>query len=146
MEKVIVRGNSLYPLIKDGEEIKLYRGYYKNRKIGRGDIIAFNYTGRKVPVIKIVKAIGGDKFSVRELKDNRYELTINGKGLKDWRGLSYTFSNKKKKMLKLYEKDFNGTVPIGFYLVFGVESCDACLDSGRFGFLQKAKIIGKIKR
>jgi len=146
VERVFVRGNSLSPMIKNGEEIKLYRGYYKKRKIGRGDIVAFNYTGREVPVIKIIKAVGGDKFSVRELKDNRCELIINGKVLKDWRGLSYTFSSKKKKMLKLYEKDFKGTVPEGFYLVFGVGNCDACLDSGRFGFLFGDKIIGKIKK
>ncbi len=98
VERVFVRGNSLSPMIKNGEEIKLYRGYYKKRKIGRGDIVAFNYTGREVPVIKIIKAVGGDKFSVRELKDNRCELIINGKVLKDWRGLSYTFSSKKKKI------------------------------------------------
>jgi len=42
-------------------------------------------------------------------------------------------------------KIFKRNVPEGFYLVFGVGNCDACLDSGRFGFLFGDKIIGKIK-
>ncbi|MCG2726773.1 MAG: signal peptidase I [Elusimicrobia bacterium] len=144
-QKVIVRGNSLYPLIKNKEEVKLRVGYYKKRKVGRGDIIAFKYPGRETPVIKIVKAVGGDKFLVKERDDRKCELIINGDLLKDWRGSPYIFSNQKMRMLKLYEKDYKGIVPDGFYLVFGTETCDACLDSGKFGFLDGNKIIGKIK-
>ena len=61
-----VRGDSLYPLIKPGQTVKLIYGYYDDRPVERGEIVAYSYAGDTAPIIKIVKAVPGDKWRLEK--------------------------------------------------------------------------------
>jgi len=144
-DKVMIRGDSLYPMFKNEDQAKIIRKCDKGFKVSYGSVVVFNYPGRKVPVVKIVKAVGGDVFGIKEIEEGKCELFINNEILKDLSQKPYIFSSQQCKMIKLYENDFKGVVPSGFYLVFGAQSCANCLDSGKFGFLSDDKIIGVLR-
>jgi len=132
-------------MFENGMETSIIRKSDKGFKISRGSAVVFNYPGRKIPVVKIVKAVGGDVFGIKEIEEGKCELFVNGEILKDLSQKPYIFSTQQCKMIKLYENDFKGVIPSGFYLVFGAQSCANCFDSGKFGFLSDDKIIGVLR-
>lgn len=142
VEEVIVRGNSLSPLIKDGTGIKADFGFYGAHEIMRGDIAVCKLPGRTAPVVKLVRAVPGDRFALKEQEDGGALLLINGAELKNSAGILYKFSGKRKQMLQLYEKDYNGLIPAGSYLLLG-DVPGGSLDSTRFGLLRREAIMGK---
>lgn len=46
-EKRIVRGDSLTPLIKNGDEVEILFGYYICHQVKRGEVVAYSYAGNK---------------------------------------------------------------------------------------------------
>ena len=144
IEKRIVRGNSLAPLIKNGQTVKVLFGYYSCHPIQRNDLIIFHYAGRKDPLIKIVKAIPGDKFHLQKTKAG-WHILVNNQVLKNSENKPYLLSGKKHKMLSLYEKDYRGRIPKGAYLILG-NQVNGTLDSSAFGLVDKSDIIRKAEK
>jgi signal peptidase I len=143
IEEKIVRGNSLEPLIKNGETIEVLFGYYNCHQIKRNDIVVYFYAGNKNPIIKIVKGIPGDKFNLKKTNNGWYIL-INGEIIKNSVGEPYILSENAYKMLFLYEKDYNGVIPEDAYLLLGNLS-HGSLDSTHFGLVGKKDILGKVR-
>jgi signal peptidase I len=143
IEEKIVRGNSLEPLIKDGETIEVLFGYYDCYPIQRNDIVLYSYSGNKNPIIKIIKGIPGDKFSLKKTNNGWYIL-INGEILKNSQNQPYIFDERGYKMLSLYEKDYKGIIPEDAYLILGNLS-QGSLDSSYFGLVGKKDILGKVR-
>jgi signal peptidase I len=143
-ETAIVRGTSLSPLIMPSEEVKIFRGYYRDHPIERGDIVLVNYSGNKNPLIKIVKGLPQDRFALQK-DDNEtgWNILINNKVIKNSENKDYVNYGKKNKMLALYVKDYNGVIPENAYLVLGNVPAGS-LDSTRFGLIDKAGIIAKV--
>lgn len=137
-----VRGNSLAPLVKPGQTIRLLYGYYDNRAVKRGDIVAYNFSGNLAPIIKIVKAIPGDMWQLRKSKGS-YLIVVNNRPLKNSEGRLYRIPESDIKMLKLYAKDYP-TLPEGVYLILGNQTSGS-LDSSRFGLINKIDIIGRVE-
>jgi signal peptidase I len=130
IEEKIVIGNSLEPLIKDGETIEVLFGYYSCRQIQRNDIVLYSYSGNKNPIIKIIKGIPGDKFSLKKTNNGWYIL-INGKILKNSQNQPYILDERGYRVLSLYEKDYKGIIPEDAYLILG-NLPQGSLDSSHF--------------
>lgn len=96
-----VRGNSLEPLVTSCSEITALLGYYACREIRRGDLVLYQYSGDKVPLLKIVKAIPRDTFRLVPKDNGVYRLSINGKVATNSKGIPYEFSGKQYQMLSL---------------------------------------------
>jgi signal peptidase I len=143
IEEKIVRGNSLEPLIKDGETIEVLFGYYDCNPIQRNDIVIYFYAGNKNPIIKIVKGIPGDKFSLKKTNNGWYIL-INGEILKNSENQPYILNEQGYRLLSLYEKDYKGIIPEDTYLILG-NLPQGSLDSSHFGFVGKKDILGKVR-
>ena len=47
IEKKIVRGSSMYPLLHDGDKASTLKGYYNCHSIEREDIVLIDYPGDK---------------------------------------------------------------------------------------------------
>ena len=139
----IVRGDSLEPLIKNGQEIKILYGYYKCSEVKRGDIVAYDYKGNPEPIIKIVKAIPGDKFSFQK-EETGWRILINDEILKNSENIPYLINENSYKLLRLYEKSFNGVAPENTYIILGNQP-GGTLDSTRFGLIDKNDIIGRVE-
>jgi signal peptidase I len=142
-EEKIVRGNSLEPLIKDGETIEVLFGYYSCNPIQRNDIVLYSYAGNKNPIIKIIKGIPGDKFSLKKTNNGWYIL-INGEILKNSQNQSYILDERGYRVLSLYEKDYKGIIPEDAYLILG-NLPQGSLDSSHFGLVGKKDILGKVR-
>ena len=139
----IVHGSSMEPLIERGKEIKALFGYYDCHSIKRNDIVLVNYSGNENFLIKIVKAVPGDEFHLQKA-ENGWCIVINGKILKNSEGVPYLLSKRRKKMLSLYENDYQGIIPEGAYLVLG-NIPSGSVDSTKFGLIGKSAIIAEVK-
>ena len=133
-----VKGDSMEPLIKQGEILILMEGYYSCNEIERGDIVAYDYGGNKNPIIKKIMVLGGDTL---EFNDN--VLLVNKEPLKNSEDKIYEFSEQEKRMIGLYIKD-NKLVNSAF-LIFG-ENINNGLDSRKFGAVGKNDFLGKFKK
>jgi signal peptidase I len=143
-EKIVVRGNSLEPLIKDGQEVRALIGYYDCNEIKRDDIVLYFYVGSKEPLIKIVKGIPGDKFALEKTMEG-WHILINGKVLVNSEGKPYLISERGYKVLSLYEKDYKNTIPEDAYLILG-NLPTGSFDSTEFGLVGRKEILGKVEK
>lgn len=145
VEKAEVRGNSLTPLLNAGDSVKIDYGFYDTHEIQKGDIVVCRFSFRQDPVIKIVRAVPGDGFGLKDMEDGSALLLINGAELKNSSSRLYKFSGKRKQMLLLYAKDYKGVIPANSYLLLG-NIAEGSLDSSRFGLVDREVIIGKAAR
>ena len=140
-EEVTVRGNSLSPFIKNGQTVEALKGYYKCYPVKRNDVVLFHYSGDKNPLIKMVKAVPGDQWSLRQGKDG-YNIIVNNHPLANTEGKLYQIIGNRVKMLQLYTNDYP-VIPKDTYLLLGNEP-EGSLDSTRFGLIDKSDIVAKV--
>jgi signal peptidase I len=143
IEERIVRGNSLNPLIKSGDTIKVLFSYYNCHKIERGDVVAYDYAGDKYPIIKIIKGMPGDKLELRKT-DSGWNILINEQILRNSEGKPYLVTGNRYKMLSLYEDDCSEGIPGNTYLILG-NLVFGSLDSTRFGLIDESGILAKVE-
>lgn len=141
IENRLVRGNSLSGLIEDGTSVKILFGFYDCNEVMAGDIIVYNYSGDPEPLIKIIKAVPGDKFQLKQSPDG-WNILVNGETLKNSRNEVYELDERGYRMLSLYENDYKGIIPTNAYLILGNLS-NGSLDSSHFGLIDKSDILGK---
>lgn len=137
-----VRGASLTGIVESGECIVILENYYNCNSVKRDEVIAYEYAGNKDPIIKIIKAIPGDTFHTGKT-DNGWSILINEEILKNSKNEPYILNEKKRKMISLYENDYNGVMPEDVYLLLG-NITTGSLDSTKFGLVGKKNIIGKV--
>ena len=142
-EAKTVRGISLEPLIKNGEDVKVIINYYKCYAVERNDIIVYQYAGNQNPLIKIVKGMPNDKFSLKLNEDStNWYILLNDEILKNSEGKPYLINSHGAKVLSLYINDYKGIIPQNAYLILG-NLASGSLDSTAFGLISKDDIIGK---
>lgn len=141
-EEKFVRGNSLSGLIDKGSTIKILFGYYNCNEVLIKDIVAYNFSGNAEPIIKIIKGLPGDKFSLIK-NGNYWNILINGEIVKNSENLPYQLDEKSYRLLSLYERDYKGVIPSNAYLLLG-NLASGSLDGSRFGLIDKSEILGKV--
>lgn len=137
----IVNGTSMAPLIQNGQKVELLQGYYACHTVQRNDIIIYNYSGDKEPLIKMVKGVPGDKLALVKSNNPYWEISINGKILDNSNGSAYIVTNNQYPMLSLYI-DQSEIIPKNTYLILG-DAVRNSIDSRVFGLINKQDIIGK---
>lgn len=143
IENRTVRGASMSGLIENNSTVRILFGYYGCNEIARGEIAAYNYSGNENPIIKIVKGIPRDKFHLQKT-DGGWNILINGEVAKNSQSEPYLLGESGYRMLSLYEKDYNGSIPENTYLLLG-NLASGSLDSTRFGLVGKSEILGKVE-
>lgn len=138
---VEVRGTSLSGIVEPGENLKLLIGYYKCMPVEMGDIVAYNFTGNPVPVVKIVKAVSGDRFRLQR-NDSCTTIFVNEVIMKNSYGIPYCLDGQAYRLLSLYEKDYRGFIPKDAYLLLG-NLPGGSTDSSWFGLVDKGDFVGK---
>ncbi|MDE2144813.1 MAG: signal peptidase I [Patescibacteria group bacterium] len=136
-----VSGDSLTPFINNGTEVTAIYGYYACHEVTRGDVILYDYSGDKNPLIKIVYGIPGDSFSVREINGG-WNIVINGGVLKNKENTPYLIDNSGTRMINLYVDSYKGVIPPDSYLILG-DNPNGSLDSTAFGLIAKSNILAK---
>ncbi len=136
-----VNGGSMAPFIKSGEIIQGLLGYYNCHAIQRGDVVLIHYAGDAYPLIKFVRGVPGDLFSLEQI-GNSYALKINGKVVVNSDNLPYRINDSGYNMLSLYANGYHHSIPAQAYLILG-DDPNGSLDSERFGLVGESDILGK---
>ena len=104
-----------------------------------------SYAGNDVPIIKIVKAVPGDRWRLKkdEQRDS-YQIIVNEQPLINSEGKYYQIPESNIRMLKLYVKDYP-VLPENTYLILG-NKASGSLDATRFGLIDKSDIMGKVEQ
>jgi signal peptidase I len=140
IKKLIISGDSLEPLYKNGDTVKVDYNFQKCKgktALLRNDIIVFKTGEKGEMIIKMLLGLPGDKFLV---KDNR--IYINDSILRNPEGQEYELDNSSFKLLKLYSDDYNGKIPDGLFLVMGSKL--GAMGSNTFGLVSLNQLIGKV--
>src|SRR5262245_23497033 len=117
-EQRIVRGTSLAGLVEPGTTVDVLFGYYRSHPVVRGDLIAYRYAGDADPIIKVVKAVPGDRFELRR-DGTVWSIVVNDTVVTNSAGKRYELDDARSQMLALYEHDYHGVIPPGAYLILG---------------------------
>ena len=104
--------------------------------IGRGALAVFRTGARQRPVIKIVRAVPGDRFAV----DAEGALIVNNKGLKNSAGVPYALPPAARRMLESYVRAYNGIIPADTYLLLG-DGRQGLIDSTRLGLIHRSDFV-----
>ncbi|MBI4375672.1 MAG: signal peptidase I [Elusimicrobia bacterium] len=141
LEQRSVRGRSMAGLLEPGQKVDVLMGYYRCRRPRRGEWVLFRHSGRETPSIKIVKAVPGDRFELKE-KAGSWSLWINGALAVNSEGMAYRFDERARSVLSAYQKSHDSCIPPEAYLLLGNQP-GGSLDSGRLGLVGRAGILGK---
>lgn len=137
-----IRGASMEPTLKDGEQVFVDADYYKSHGLERGDIVAFKFKTQEKPFVKRIIVLPGERVEFG--KDGN--IYINGKILEEpYLPDDYHFAPSKIKVLLIPLNQTNNTVPEGTALVLGDNRRDS-FDSEDYGFVPIEYIIGKVMK
>lgn len=129
-------------IFEGGTEIEVEVNYYACNKGERDEIVMIKTPGRVDPLFKYIKMVPGDKYKV-ENKDKKYHVLVNDNLMENSKGEIYTFTERKSRMIKLYESNFKDGIKQGVYFVFG-ESPAGGFDSTRFGPVTSERMVGRV--
>ncbi len=138
-ERKRISGNSMSPLLHNNDRVMLLHKYYEicQTKPKKGDLIAYDYVGEKIPIIKVLAATSEDFL---QIKNNT--LWINGEEYKNSGNQKYNFSKGELEMLQLYIK--NNHLKKDTYFILG-DNISNSRDSRKFGAISPQKILGKFE-
>jgi len=135
----LVRGHSLAPLIENGETVEGYVGDCGDP--ARGGLILFTHLGAKIPLLKIVVGVPGDRFGVRPDGD-RWNIMINSAAATNGEGVPYRLNKARADRIGLYAKGAGGVIPPNSWLAMGDDPAGSD-DSSRFGLITRDALRGK---
>ena len=137
-----IRGNSMFPMLKEGDKVKIFLGYYETNEVKRNDVVLTEFLWRENPLLKIVRGLPGDELVIKK-SDGGFNIFINNQILTNSEGVSYIIDSKGANLLGLYAKDYEGKIPDGAYLILGDDYLGS-LDSTDFGLVGKSNFKGKV--
>jgi len=135
---VKVEGSSLSPLVAPNSTVEVVPTSCID-EIERDALVLFRSGAMKKPIIKQVRALGGDRF---ELKNGR--ILVEEKILDTATGKPFSLSEERQAVLRMYVRDYNGIIPENTFLLLGTNPAGA-LDSTRLGLIHRNDIIGVVK-
>lgn len=133
---VIVRGDSMYDTLKDGEVLFLSKINYRVADIKRYDIVVIRDLDNDL-IIKRIIGLPGDKI---QYKDD--VLYVNGKAQKERFTEDETEDFTLEEICKIHRVKCDGKIPEGMYLVLG-DNRDVSADSRVKGLIEKEQIQGQ---
>jgi signal peptidase I len=136
--KLVVKGDSMAGIVENGEKVKVRKGYYDCHEIKRDDIVAYRY-GKEELLVKRVVAVPGDAWRLEKKENGLFAIYINQVEQRTTKNLLYQFKEPQAKVLGLYKSP----VPANTYIILGNQP-GGTLDSSRFGFVDKGKLVGRV--
>ena len=127
------------PRIAPGQLIEILQGPPSCLgALKRGDVVLFHSDSSRVPLIKALRGLPGDKLAMTD-----GNIIINGAAATNSAGEPYRLSPPRAAMIGLYVHDNHGVIPPDSFLVMGENSAGS-IDSSRFGLVARQAIIGKL--
>ena len=133
-----VQGGSLAPFVADGARLEGRIGDCGDP--ARGDLLMFTHLGLKIPLLKIVIGVPGDRFGVRRNADS-WNLLINGAVAANAEGVPYRLNKARADRIALYASGAGGIIPPNAWLAMG-DNPAGTDDSSRFGLITREALRG----
>ncbi len=135
---VRIKGNSLSGIVENSQILPVQ----EIKHLCIDDVVIVRVGGKLFA--KIVKALPGDTFALKDIRKDCFGIQVNGRWLKNSFDEIYCFPMSRKKMLQLYEKDYGNKVPEDAVMVLG-NLASGSYDSVMFGLVSIEDIEGKLK-
>lgn len=131
-------------LVDKGSRYLVLKNYYACNSVKRGDIVSFRISAPLQPVVKVIRAVGGDKFEVIPDKENlrRYFLKVNGEFVPDRTG-RFILESPGKPALETYQEARSGKLRDDEVLILSNVSPGKS-DSASLGLVKSRMIEGKV--
>ncbi len=141
MPDVYMRG-----LYSEGQELKALPGWYRCHPLVRGDTVLYRYVTTADPVVKVVRAIPGDRFALSpDRKKRGWNLKVNGDFILSADGYTpYFFGAETPPTLSLYEKTRHGILREGEAIVLSAFP-PGDRDSGLFGLAAINDLVARVE-
>jgi signal peptidase I len=143
VEQRTVRGSSMGGVLSDGDVVSVKLGYYACNQPGRDEIALVHFAGDPNPLVKTIKAVPGDSFSLQQASCG-WNIAVNGKILQNAQASDYCIGYSGYRMLSLYVQSYGGKIPQDAYLVLG-NLVQGSTDSTRFGLVSRGSLLGKVE-
>jgi len=142
-ETKTVRGNSMAPLLLEGDEVVVADGFYRCHSVRRSDIVILDLAPDLDSPILIKRVVGipGDVFDFVDDPNGSQWLLVNGIILVNSEGKEYVFTGQNT--LRLYEGMYGNGLPADTYIVLG-DDPSGSHDSSVFGLISQEALIGKV--
>jgi signal peptidase I len=137
-----VSGNSLSPIVKEGEKLKTLFGFYDCNIIQTGDFVLYRF-GEKISYVKFVVGKYNDTFGIIKNQNGKYNITINNTILTNLNNVPYELEEYKTKMLRLELKQTGGVIPRGRFFIMG-NLVEGSYDSTYYGLVHRTNILAKV--
>lgn len=133
---VVVRGDSMFDTLEDGEVLFLSKIHYRVTEIERFDIVVIEDYDSDL-IIKRIIGVPGDYI---EYKDDI--LYINGEVSDERFTDDVTEDFTLEEVCEIHDVECDGVIPEGMYLVLG-DNRDISADSRVKGLIEEEQILGK---
>lgn len=133
---VIVRGDSMYDTLEDGEVLFLSKINYRVSDIERFDIVVIKDFDGDLIIKRVIGLPGDNVFYHDDV------LYINGEKVEKRFTDDVTEDFTLEEVCEIHHVDCNGSIPDGMYLVLG-DNRDVSADSRIKGLIERDQILGK---
>lgn len=134
-------------VLEVGQKFKVIMNYYDCNEPKRGDLVFYQLHHSMDPVVKIVRGVPGDKFSLsRDKLHGGWNLEVNGDKVYSAvdKKEAYFFGASTPPPLALYEKSHKGKIGPGNILLLSSWP-PGDIDSGLFGMFSLTDVVGKVE-
>lgn len=131
-------------VVKKGENIKVLENFYNCNEVSRGDLAWYRFSNQIAPVVRTVRGLPGDKYTLTQTPDKKdaWKISINGEDITAPDGLYYIYSNSVPP-LKTYEISRGGILLADEYILLSNVS-PGLSDSSNLGLIRKKDLAGKV--
>lgn len=141
--EVKVSDAAMSGIVEQSQNVKVKLNWYRCNPIKRDDIVLYRYSTSREPVVRIVRAIPGDRFKLVQADDkSAWNIEINGALLKS-KDAPFRFGSNSKPVLSIYENAHDGVLDQTTTLLFATQPGSEA-DSGVFGAISISDVIGKV--
>ena len=146
-ERREVRGDSMIGLLKPGQTVEIFHGYYDCAPVERGDIVVFVYSGNlgdDLYWIKTAQGLPGDRIGLGPEVQAERLLLVDDRPVLNPKGEPYRVNSVGASYIRL-AMDLQmrkGVIPRGRYLMLGAAAVGGW-DSRRVGLIAHETLIGK---
>lgn len=142
-ESVVVPDGHMRGMFNQGDKIQVVKNWYRCHPIQDGDVVYYRFSTQFPPVVRIVRAVGGDRFHlIKDEAKKKWNIKIND-SLLSYQGKPYFFGVDPPPVLSLYETEYKGVLPKDDVILFSnVPPGDR--DSSTFGVANVGDILGKV--
>ena len=139
----ITDGN-MVDLIPKSSTVKIMMDFYNCNEIKRNDLVWYRFSNQIPPVVRLVRGLPGDKYSLSPDPEDkeRWFISVNGSKIKSENENFYIKSNTVPP-LKTYELSRGGILRDDEYILLS-SFPPGLSDSSNLGLISKKALVGKV--